>query len=80
MEITPEIIIAGLSVLGNLIQFLREKDTRKALETVADGVEMAATLEMNPKEAIDVQPWKPAARRALHGILKQKGLLRRRAK
>jgi hypothetical protein len=73
IPLTPEVLITGFSVLANVIQYFREKNTKKALETVVDGVEQAAVFEKNPKTQVKIQTWTPAAKAVLDTVLKKKG-------
>jgi hypothetical protein len=80
MQITPEIVTTGILLLTNLFTYIREKNTKAALETVVDGVEVAARLRTDPKTAVAVQQWKPAAKAVLDSVLTKKRVAVKRRK
>ena len=77
IENTPENWVLGFALLGNLIQAIRGRNTRAALETVIEGVEVASTRETNPKRAVSMVNTTAAARALIDAILVNKGYRKR---
>lgn len=73
IELNPELITAGLSLLWGLFSSLRARDYRQASETLVDGIEYAARNETNPKKAVKMMA-AGAIARTINKILREKNL------
>lgn len=76
IPITPDLVITGVSLLANLIQAIRQKNTKAALGAVVEGVEAAAAGESDAKRAIKIRTYGTAAGVVLDSVLASKGLLK----
>lgn len=69
----PEVWVLGISLLSNLWQAFRTRNTKAALETVIDGIEHAARYDNNPKKAVKLSLASRSAKAVIDSVLVRKG-------